>query len=157
MADGWDLGASGAEDVFQMAAIVEQGGYDFYERLRARAADPRVKKELEFLRDEEAAHKTFFLEQLRLSGRTPRGAVGPGLQAILDREFIQPLQGMFSSADIDDNFKTLGFGMALEQKSIDLYKKMTTVVGDEQRPGLERIIAEEEGHRRRLQLMRAHY
>jgi rubrerythrin len=157
MANGWDLGASGPADVFEMAAIVEQGGYDFYDRLQARAANQRVKKELEFLRDEEAAHKTFFLEQLRLLGRTPRGTVGPELQAILDREFIQPLQGLFSSSDVDDNFKTLGFGMTLEQKSIDLYAKMKTAVSDEQKTGLERIIAEEEGHRRRLQLMRAHY
>lgn len=157
MAKVWKLSEAAVEDVLEMAAIVEQGGYDFYDRLHTRATNRRVKKELEFLRDEEAAHKMFFLEQLRIQGKTPRGAVGPELQAILEREFIEPLQKMFSSSGVDTNFKTLGFGMMLEQKSIDLYAEMKTVVNEAQRAGLDRIIAEEEGHRRKLQLMRAHY
>ncbi len=157
MAKGWKLAESSVDDVLELAALVEQGGYDFYERLQANASNRRVKKELEFLRDEEAAHKAFFLEQLRIQGRTPRGSVGPELQEILEREFIGPLQKLFSSSDIDSNFKTLGFGMTLEQKSIDLYTEMKTVVDEAQRAGLDRIIAEEEGHRRKLQLMRAHY
>jgi len=83
--------------------------------------------------------------------------VRPELQEILERKFIGPLQKLFSSSDIDSNFKTLGFGMTLDQKSIDLYTEMKTVVDETQRAGLGRIIAEEEGHRRKLQLMRAHY
>jgi rubrerythrin len=157
MAQEWKLAESSVDDVLELAALVEQGGFDFYERLQANAADPRVKKELEFLRDQEAAHKAFFLEQIRIQGRTPRGNVGPELQEALEREFIAPLQKLYSSSDIDSNFKTLGFGMTLEQKSIDLYREMKTVVNETQRAGLDRIIAEEEGHQRQLQLMRAHY
>jgi rubrerythrin len=157
MAKEWKLGESAVEDVFEMAALVEQGGYDFYERLHAHATDRRVKKKLEFLRDDEAAHKVFFLEQLRNQGRTPRGAVGPELQIILEREFIEPLQKMFSFSDINNNFKTLGFGLMLEQKSVDLYAEMKTVVNEEQKADFDRIIAEEEGHRRKLQLIRAYY
>jgi rubrerythrin len=157
MAKEWRLGQSSVEDVFEMAALVEQGGYEFYERLIARASNRRVQKELEFLRDEEAAHKAFFLEQLRLLGRTPRGTVGPELNALLQREFFGPLREMFSSSGPDDNFKALGFGMTLEQKSIDLYGEMKAVVSEMQKAGLDRIIAEEEGHRQKLQLMRAHY
>jgi rubrerythrin len=157
MAKEWKLTESSVDEVLEMAALVEQGGYDFYERLQANAANRRVKKELEFLRDEEAVHKAFFLEQLRLAGKTPRGAVGPALQEILQREFIGPLQKIFSSSDIENNFKTLGFGMTLEQKSIDFYTEMKTVVSESQKAGLDRIISEEEGHRKKLQLMRAHY
>jgi rubrerythrin len=157
MAKEWLPGQSSVEDVFEMAALVEQGGYEFYERLMASASNRRVQKELEFLRDQEAAHKEFFLQQLRLLGRTPRGTVGPGLNAVLQSEFFVPLQEMFSSSEPDDNFTTLGFGMTLEQKSIDLYREMKAVVSEMQRAGLDRIIAEEEGHRQKLQLMRAHY
>ena len=46
--------------------------------------------------------------------------------------------------------------MALEQKSIELYGEMKAVVSETQKAGLDRIIAEEEGHRRKLQLMRAY-
>jgi rubrerythrin len=157
MPKGWNLGASNAEDVFEAAAIVEQGGFDFYDRLRALAANPRVKKELEFLRDEEASHEAFFLEQLRLMGRSPRGTAGPALQGILEREFLVPLQNVFASSGVGDNYETLGFGLELEQKSIDLYAEMRAVIKETQRSALDRIIAEEEGHRRRLQLMRAYY
>jgi rubrerythrin len=157
MAKEWRLGQSSVEDVFEMAALVEQGGYEFYERLIAAASNPGVQKELEFLRDQEAAHKAFFLEQLRLLGRTPRGTVGPELSAVLQGEFFAPMQEMFSSSNPDDHFKVLGFGMTLEQKSIDLYGEMKAIVSEEQKSGLDLIIAEEEGHRRKLQLMRAHY
>jgi rubrerythrin len=157
MAEERRLERASREDVFEMAALVEQGGYEFYDRLAAGASRRGVQKELEFLRDEEAAHKAFFLEQLRLLGRTPRGAVGPELNAVLQGEFFEPLQEMFSSSGTDDNFKALGFGMTLEQKSIDLYREMRAVVSDAQKDGLDRIIAEEEGHLRKLQLMRAHY
>jgi rubrerythrin len=64
---------------------------------------------------------------------------------------------MFSSSGPYDNFKVLGFGMTLEQKSINLYGEMKAVVSEMQKAGLDRIIAEEEGHRQKLQLMRAHY
>jgi rubrerythrin len=157
MAKGWRLGQSSVEEVFEMAALVEQGGYEFYERLIAGASSRRVQAELGFLRDEEAAHKAFFLEQLRLLGRTARGTVGPELNAVLQLEFFQPLQELFSSSAPDDNFKALGFGMALEQKSIDLYGEMKAVVSETQKAGLDRIIAEEEGHLRKLQFLRARY
>lgn len=157
MAHGWNLAESSVDDALELAVLVEQGGYDFYERLLANEADRRVKKELEFLRDQEADHKAFFLEQLRAQGRTPRGAAAPGLQETLEREFLGPLRKLYSSSDVNGNFKTLGFGMTLEQKSIDLYVEMRAVVNEAQRAGLDRVIAEEEGHRRKLQLMRAHY
>ena len=54
MAKEWRLGQSSLEDVFEMAALVEQGGYEFYERLIASASNRGAKKELAFLRDEEA-------------------------------------------------------------------------------------------------------
>ena len=65
MENMWELAAYPIEELFEMAAIVEQGGFDFYARLIARATDTRVKNELKFLRDEEGVHKAWFLDQLR--------------------------------------------------------------------------------------------
>ena len=153
----WSLGNAGVEDLFEMASVVEQGGYDFYERLRARSASPKVQKELEFLRDEEAAHKDFFLHQLSARGRSPGGTIAPGLQEILEEAFLRPLQKMFSSAGIKDNFRTLGFGLELEKKSIDFYKEMRLAVEDSQKADIDRIIAEEEEHRKKLAVLRSFY
>jgi rubrerythrin len=152
----WNLENARVDDLFEMAAVIEQGGYDFYAQLRSRAASPRVQNELAFLRDEEAVHKDFFLRQLRARGRSPRGTISSGLQKILDEVFIQPLQELFSKG-MDDNYTTLGFGLALEQKSIDFYNEMRSVVEESQKVDLDRIIAEEEEHKKRLGLMRSYY
>jgi hypothetical protein len=118
MGSEWSTIGFALEDLYEMAAIAEQGGFDFYARLIARATQPRVKNELKFLRDEEAAHKAFFLEQLRARGGAPRGTVTQELQAVLAREFLEPLERVYSSGDISDGDKALSFGCMLEEKSI---------------------------------------
>jgi rubrerythrin len=153
----WKLESARVEDLLQMAAIVEQSGFDFYARLSARADELRVKNELKFLRDEEGLHKAFFLEQLRELGAAPGGAVDSLLQEILQREFIGPMDRMFASSDIKDHDKTLRFGEALEEKSIDFYARMRPALGASQQAALDRIIAQEEEHRRKLELIRTYH
>ncbi len=155
MENAWSLAEYTLDDLYEMAAIVEQGGFDFYARLIARVSDPRVKSELKFLRDEEAVHKAFFLEQLRAGGGAPRGAVAEKLQALLEKEFLEPIAGTFTRGGASDNDKALRFGAVLEQKSIDFYTALAGSVGAAQRDALARIIAQEEGHKRKLELIRA--
>jgi rubrerythrin len=156
MENTWELAAYALEDLFETAAIVEQGGFDFYARLIARATNARVKNELKFLRDEEAVHKAYFLDQLRSRGGAPRGSVTPELQALLDREFLEPLDKMFATGEVSDIDKTLRFGSALEQKSIDFYTALKGSVGNAQLADLQRIIAQEEDHKRKLQVILAY-
>jgi rubrerythrin len=153
----WNLEDVKIEDLLEMAAIVAQSGFDFYARLSARADELRVKNELKFLRDEEALHKAFFLEQLRERGGAPRGEVAPALKEKLDREFIGPMDRMFASSDIKDNDKTLRFGEDLEQKSIDLYGGMRKALGESQQAALDRIISQEREHCRKLGLIRSYH
>jgi rubrerythrin len=155
MGNMWELAAYPIEDLFEMAAIVEQGGFDFYARLIARATDARVKNELKFLRDEEAVHKAWFLDQLRSRGGAPRGSVTPRLQARLESEFLEPLDSIFRTGDVSNAEKTLRFGSALEQKSIDFYIALEGSVGSAQREALSKIIAQEEDHKRKLEVIRS--
>jgi rubrerythrin len=155
MGNVWDVREFAVEDLYEMAAIVEQSGFDFYARLIARASDPRVANELKYLRDEEASHKAFFLDQLRARGGAPRGAVSPKLHELLDREFIKPMDRLFASGDIANTEKTLSFGCALEVKTMELYEAMKPSVGPSQAVDLDRIIAQEESHRRKLELIKA--
>jgi len=155
MGKTWELAAYQLDDLFEMAAIVEQAGFDFYARLIARATSARVKIELKFLRDEEAVHKAWFLSQLRSRGAAPRGSVTPALQELLDLEFLEPLERVFKTGDVSDSEKTLRFGTALEQKSIDFYTALEGSLGDAQREALEKIIKEEEDHKRKLTVIRS--
>lgn len=150
----WDFQDVPVEDLLEMAAIVEQSGFDFYARLSARADELRVKNELKSLRDEEALHKAWFLDQLRRRGSFPLGSVAPALRKALEKEFIEPVDRIFASPDIRDSDKTLQLGAVLEQKSIDLYDSMRPAVAEPERPALDRIIAQEKEHRRKLELMR---
>jgi rubrerythrin len=156
MARAWSLVDVPTDDLFEMAAMVEQGGFDFYARLTARSIDPRTRNELRFLRDEEAVHKAWFLEQLRARGGAPRGAVHPSLQQGLDDEFLAPLEELFNAGAVVDNEKALRIGSELEQRSIDFYAAMRAVVDPGQRAELSRIISDEEGHRRKLDLIRSY-
>jgi rubrerythrin len=156
MGDGWNIAAFAVGDLYEMAAIVEQGGFDFYARCIARSQDPRVRNELLFLRNEEAGHKAFFLEQLRKQGGSPKGAVSAGLHELLEREFLGPMERVYSSGDISDNDKTLAFGAALEQKSIDFYAALRGRVESGLTADIDRIISQEEAHKRKLELIRAY-
>jgi rubrerythrin len=158
MGGGWNVGEFATEDLFEMAAIVEQGGFDFYARLIARTTKPQVKNELKFLRDEEATHKSFFLEQLRKRGLTPKGEVSPALRGLLDREFLEPMEKLYASGDVSDADKTLAFGVALEEKTIDFYAALRSgKCAPEQAADLDRIIAEEEQHKKKLGIMRSYW
>jgi rubrerythrin len=155
MAKVWSLGGVSADDLLEMAAMVEQGGFDFYARLTARSLDPRVRNELKFLRDEEAMHKSWFLGQLRARGGAPRGALAPALQQSLDDEFLGPLEEVLQRGGADvDTARALQMGSELEQKAIAFYTAMQEVVEPGLKAELGRIMQEEEAHCRKLDLIR---
>jgi len=81
--------------------------------------------------------------------------VTPRLQAMLDSEFLEPLDSIFRSGEVSDTDKTLSFGFALEQKSIDFYTALEGSVGSAQSVNLRKIIAQEEDHKRKLEVIRA--
>jgi rubrerythrin len=157
MADDWNLGDAKVEDLFEAAVAIEQGGIDFYERLRFAQADPRVRKEFEFLRDEEGRHKELFLSFLRARPAGARGDPPTRLQALVQQEFIDPLHKLFLSSKIETNFQTIVFGQELEKKSVSFYRTLLPIVDENKRADVERILAEEQRHLERLQLLRAYY
>jgi rubrerythrin len=156
MAGDWNLADVNAADLFQMAVAIEQGGFDFYEGLRSGQTDPRLKKEFEFLRDEEAKHKELFLSFLHATSTT-RSNPPTRLQALVQREFIDPLSKMLQSSRIETNYETITFGQELEKKSIAFYKALLLSVEPPRRADVERILAEEQRHLEQLQLLRAHH
>ena len=151
----WSLGGVPAEELFEMAAVVEQGGFDFYARLTSRSGDQRVKNELRYLRDDEAIHKSWFLSQVRARGNRPCGSLPPALQKDLDREFLAPLEKALSSGAVTDIDEALRLGSELARKSIGLYKAMRKNVPPDQQTELDGIIAAEESHRQKVDLLRA--
>jgi rubrerythrin len=151
-----DLGKTSIEELFQFAATIEQGGFDFYSRLIQASDNKRVNNELKFLRDEEAQHRTFFLGELKKKGKS-EVAIGPALNAVLEAEFLKPLEEFYQSKQISNNQEALRFGMTVEQKTIDFYGDLRRQSRD---PGflkdLDVIVEQEKKHKQKLNIILAY-
>jgi rubrerythrin len=157
MAVEWNLSDFKVEDLLSMAVVMEQKGYDFYSAVIEKSPERRVKNEIRFLREEEARHKTLFQDMLKKKGKSASGKVSGALDVILQREVIRPLEELLASKKIESNNDALSFGAAMEQKSIDFYTGLAALPGASTLGAdLAAIIAEEEGHKRKLTIMRAY-
>ena len=154
MEKSWSFEGATVEVLLEMAAMVEQGWFDFYARLTSRSFDQRVRNELRFLRDEEAVHKGWFLSQLRARGGAPRGLLPDGLREELDRWFFGPLERVLAEESVD-NDGALRLGAKLEGETLGLFESLREAVGPEHAAGLDRIITEERRHRSRLEAIGA--
>ena len=153
----WDLSGFQVEDIVRMAIAVEQGGFDFYGRIMEGSDNKRVNNELRFLRDEEARHREFFQARLAAMGAAADKKLGPKVQKLLDTQFIEPIQELYRSGKIENNAQALGFGMTIEQKTVDFYSALRDSQTDQEfRAELELIIEEERKHRRKLNLILAY-
>jgi rubrerythrin len=151
-----DLSRFPIEEVYQLAVAIEQGGFDFYEKLIQASDNTRVKNELKFLRDEEARHKAFFQGELAKKGKA-EAAPGPELAAALEREFLRPMEEFYRGAKVGNTREALRFGLELEQKTIDFYGDLRRQAGDPAfLKGLDEIVAEEKKHKQKLNIILAY-
>jgi len=151
-----DLSKFPIDEVYQFAVSIEQGGFEFYEKLIQATDNTRVKNELKFLRDEEARHKAFFQEQLRTKGRAET-ALGSGLAGVLQEEFVRPMDDFYRSAKVGNTVEALRFGIALEQKTIDFYTDLRRQAKDPAfLKDLDAVIAEEKKHKQKLNIILAY-
>ena len=153
-AKSWDLSEFQAEDIYRMAITIEQGGFDFYNKIIDASDNQRVKNEIKFLRDEEARHKAFFQKQLTGKGDSGEKKIDPGLQKLLESEFLQPLDDLYKQKKVGSNAEALRFGMDIEQKTVDFY---TALKGKQKDASfgkdLDVIIDEERKHKQKLNII----
>jgi rubrerythrin len=150
MTESLTIGGASTDELLEWAAMVEQAGFDFYARLTSRTSDQRTRNELRFLRDEKGLHKGWFLGQLRARGGRPRGALPASLGEELEREFLAPAEQALAR-DPSSMGEALRGGVALERNAIRLIGSLRAALPAECQQGLERILAEEELHLRRLE------
>jgi rubrerythrin len=151
-----ELGKQSIEELFQFAATIEQGGFDFYGRLIQASDNRRVQNELKFLRDEEAQHKAFFLGELKKKGKA-EVTINPTLNAVLESEFIKPLDEFYRTKKLSNNQEALRFGITVEQKTIDFYAALSKQSQDTGfQKDLDTIIEEEKKHKQKLNIILAY-
>jgi rubrerythrin len=150
MEQPWSCEGASVEALLELAAMVAQAGFDFYARLTSRSFDQGARNELRSLRDAKAVHKGWFLSRLRARGGAPRGLLPDGLRGELDRRILAPMERVFAAESLD-NDGALRVGSVIEGESIALFASLRGAVGPEYAVDLDRIIAEEERHRARLE------
>jgi rubrerythrin len=141
------------EELFEMAALVEQGGFDFYARLSSRSDHPRARNEWRRLRDDEGLHKSWFLAQLRALGTAPLGRLSDRLQEELEKALLGPLEDVFAPGATADAASPRRIGAELARRSIELYTTIRDLIPPVQREELGRIIADEMTHRTQLEAL----
>jgi rubrerythrin len=152
-----NLGKYAIDDLFQMAVVIEQGGWDLYTRLMDGSDKPQVKNELKFLRSEEESHKAFFVEQLKKRGKAVEGKVSPELHTLLQKEFLGPMERHFAAKSPATHSDTLRFASDLEQRTIDFYTGMKAGRTDAAfMADLDKIIAQEQKHKQKINIILAY-
>ncbi len=154
MAVDWNLTRFALEDLYQLAVAMERKGNEFYARLMEQSSRDQVKNELRFLRDEEEEHQRYFEGELARRGKGP-GSPGPELDALLEKEFLEPMKARFQAKAPLDVKAALRFGLELEQKSIDFYNALKAAHAPAVAGDLDAIIAQEEKHKRKIKIILA--
>jgi rubrerythrin len=154
MPDEWNLAEYKVEELLQMAVLMEQKGYDFYSAVIEKSPERRVKNEIRFLREEEARHKVLFQEMLKKKGKSASGRLSAALEALLRREFTNPLDELISSKKIESNEEALKFGVSMEKKIIDFYAVLKELPGASALAAdLATVSAEDQAHVSKLNAM----
>ncbi|MGD0724781.1 MAG: hypothetical protein ABSB63_04385 [Spirochaetia bacterium] len=154
MAGEWNLAEFKVEDLLQMAVLMQQKGYDFYSAVIEKSPERRVKNEIRFLREEEARHKVLFQEMLKKKGKSASGRLSAALDALLRREFTNPLEELIFSKKIESSEEALKFGVAMEQKVVDFYAVLKDLPGASPLAAdLATVSAEDQAHVSKLNAM----
>jgi rubrerythrin len=155
MALEWNVADFSVEDLLSMASVMEQKGFDFYTEVIEKSPERKVKNEIRFLREEEARHKAVFEDMLKKKGKPAK--LSKPLEKIVQREIIEPLEQLLSSKKISSNSDALNFGAAMERKSIEFYRALAALpAAAALAADIAAVIAEEEGHLRKLTVMLAY-
>lgn len=145
-----------ASEVLDMAMQVERSGVAFYEICIQAALGPHTAQVFEYLLAQEHRHLETFtrmkegLDDYRLPEAYP-GELERYLESFIkDQALFKPELASQQAREIDDPFQAVDWAMGFEKNSILFYTSIKQVVRSSERQIVDRVIAEEHSHIRRL-------
>ena len=150
-----------ASEMLQMAIEIERSGLAFYAACVRAARDERVGEVFQFMTGEEKRHIEIFRRMEEPLARYQLPETYPGeLQAymralIQERVFAEPEAGAQQAAAVENPFQAIALAIGFEKDSILFYSAMKQLVRQSEGETLDQVIAEEQGHIRRLMELRA--
>ena len=150
-----------AVELMEMAIRIEEHGGAFYEACLSSTADIELKKVFRFLLEQEVAHARLFLRMKEgLDGDETLPESYPGelrnyLEAFVEREvFDDPETASKRVLKFRNSVEAIETALEFEKKSILFYSGMKSLVRRSEAEQVDRVMAEEHQHVRRLQAFR---
>ena len=139
-----------AGEVFQFAIKIEENGEKFYSKLAQSMDDPKARELFSFLAKEEVVHGNIFKDILERFADYSNPDQYPEEYFI----YLKTLaENMIFNKDLDkeiERIKTkddaLKFAMQQEWETILYYQELKTLVSDEDKEKIDKLIAEEREH-----------
>ena len=150
-----------AVELMEMAIRIEGHGRVFYEACLSATPDVALKKVFRYLLEQEVAHARLFSRMKEDLGADETIAESyPGelrnyLEAFVEREvFDAPETVSKRLLTIQNPVEAIGAALEFEKKSILFYSGIRTLVRSSEVAQVDRVMAEEHQHVRRLQAFR---
>lgn len=144
-----------ANEVLELALAIERAGEAFYRQAEQQVTDPKLRETFRALALDEVDHERVFRLMLERIGRFDPGESASDeyyayLRAYVENAVFSQERASELSAATQDADSTLRFAMQREQDAILFYLELKSLVPPEEHEVIDRILAEERRHFRKL-------
>jgi rubrerythrin len=143
-------------EVVEIGIQIEKNGKDFYEALAGLAKDPKAKDIFNFLAAEEKKHIVVFQKILSsIEKYEPQGLDADDYTAYMNSlagqsVFTQKDKGAELARSAKSDKEAIEIGIGAEKDSIVFYEGMKKAVPEYDLKAIDEVIAQEQGHLKRL-------
>lgn len=143
-------------EIVELGIQIEKNGRDFYGTLSSNSKNPQIKEIFGHLAGEEEKHISDFQEILNNLEKYEQTESYPGeyfayMNALAgEYVFTQKDKGREIAVNAKNDTDAVELGIGFEKDSIIFYEGMKTAVRDPEQKVIERLIAQEQIHLRRL-------
>jgi rubrerythrin len=154
------MGIFRATDIVEMAMELEKSGEVFYKTVAAKTTSPEVRAVFEDLAEQEQHHYVAFQGLSKTTWDRPLMTEDAWdqylmyLQATIQSTFFEGVDKALSLAQqVEDEKETLRMAVAFEKETMLFFHDLHDMVSEGDQAVVERIIAEEKTHLKRLAAM----
>ncbi|MCX7599376.1 MAG: ferritin family protein [Armatimonadetes bacterium] len=151
-----EAGVFSSREMVEMAIQTEQNGYAFYTEAASKARADSVRSLLEWLAGQEKQHEEVFRgmldkPELHIPAEEYPGQREAFVQALLESRVLPDREtGLRSLQRMTEDDQIIQFALGFEKDTILFMLEMRDLVAPAGRDTVNKLIAEEKGHMRRL-------
>lgn len=148
-------------EIMEMAIATEEGGREFYGKVAKDTENPTLSGLFSFLAEEESKHIAAFREIAQQLRQTPQdlaynwAEAAQYLDAIIrSRYFLGHGKSLSLLSEAKTPVQALDCALAFEKETLLFYMEVLDMVGENTKPAVRQLIAEEKSHIAKLSALR---